>query len=325
MSRPLRIEYPGAWYHVMNRGRRSEKIFLDKNDYKTFIDLLIEACELWNVYISAYSLMPNHYHLLINTPEGNQSRFMRHINGVYTQRFNKSHIMEGQLFKGRYKSILVGGDSYLLQLVRYIHRNSLRAKIVKEIDDFQWSSHQAYVSTSKGWDWLRKDLILSIFSENKKERIKEYWHYISQKDKNELIQILERKKLPTILGRDEFIFTIKEKYYQLKKNKEIPESYSLSPGYEVIKEAVCRYYRIDKEELQKSKRNKINLPRNIAIYITRNLRRDTLDKIGLEFSLNRYSSVSSVLNRTKELIKRDKRLQRIVEEIIKTIVNKGQS
>ena len=107
MSRPLRIEYPGAWYHIMNKGRRSEKVFLESDDYQRFIDLMIEASELWSVNIPAFSLMPNHYHMLINTPLGNLSRFMRHINGVYTQRFNKAHELEGQLFKGRYKSILV--------------------------------------------------------------------------------------------------------------------------------------------------------------------------------------------------------------------------
>ena len=127
MSRPLRIEYPDAWYHVMNRGRRSEEIFLGKEDYKTFIELLEESVELWNVRVSAYCLMTNHYHLLIQTPEANLSRCMRHINGVYTQRFNKRHHLDGQLFRGRYKSMLVDADSYLLQLVRYIHRSNTYA------------------------------------------------------------------------------------------------------------------------------------------------------------------------------------------------------
>ena len=107
MSRPLRIEYPGAWYHVMNRGRRSEKIFFVDADRQAFIQVLQEASELWNIRISAYCLMSNHYHLLVQTPDGNLSRAMRHINGVYTQRFNRRHKKEGQLFRGRYKGVLV--------------------------------------------------------------------------------------------------------------------------------------------------------------------------------------------------------------------------
>jgi len=182
----------------MNRGRRSEKIYLNKNDYRIFIDLLKLACELWRVNISSYSLMPNHYHLLINTPEGNLSRFMRHVNGIYTQRFNKNHKCEGQLFKGRFKSILVDGDSYLMQLVRYIHRNPLRAKLVKNMDDFEWSSHQGYISKSKDWDWLYKEFILLMLSKNKNKWIMEYKDFINQGDKKEVIKMLESKvaKLP---------------------------------------------------------------------------------------------------------------------------------
>jgi len=107
MSRPLRIEYPGAWYHVMNRGRRSEKIYFNNSDRESFIKVLQESSELWNIRIAAYCLMSNHYHLLVQTPEGNLSCGMRYINGVYTQRFNRSHKKEGKLFRGRYKAVLV--------------------------------------------------------------------------------------------------------------------------------------------------------------------------------------------------------------------------
>ena len=100
MSRPLRIEYPGAWYHVMNHGRRSESIFSDRKDYQAFIDLLIEINEMWNVNIAAYCLMTNHCHMLLQTPEGNISRCMRHLNGVYTQGYNRRHKLDGQLFRG---------------------------------------------------------------------------------------------------------------------------------------------------------------------------------------------------------------------------------
>ena len=152
MSRPLRIEYPGAWYHVMNRGRRAESIFSGKNDYALFIDLLKDSCELWNINVGAYCLMSNHYHLLIQTPEGNLSRCMRHINGIYTQRFNRAHHCDGQLFRGRFKSILIEEDSYLLQLVRYIHKNPLRAGRVKRLDAYPWSSHRGYRSKAKKWN-----------------------------------------------------------------------------------------------------------------------------------------------------------------------------
>ncbi len=107
MARPLRIQFPNAWYHVMNRGRRGEKVFESRNDYECFINVLLEAVELFALRVSAFCLMPNHYHLLVQPPDANLSRGMRHINGVYTQRFNKAHSFDGQLFRGRYKAIVV--------------------------------------------------------------------------------------------------------------------------------------------------------------------------------------------------------------------------
>jgi REP element-mobilizing transposase RayT len=303
MSRPLRIEYPDAWYHVMNRGRRKEKIFLNAEDYKTFLDILIEACELWDVNISAYSLMPNHYHLLINTPKGNLSRFMRHINGVYTQRFNKIHKYEGQLFRGRYKSILVDGDEYLLNLVRYIHNNPLRSKIVKRLDDFKWSSHQGYISLSRDWDWLHKDFILSLLTEDSRKWLAEYREFINQEDERDVLKMLEGRKWPAMYGSDEFIFTAKENFYYKKRDKEVPESLSLAPDIDRIKNAVCKVFNVDEKELSKSIRGVVNKPRNIAIYLTRQLRNDTLEEIGKFFSHHNYSSVSNSLTRAKKLIK----------------------
>lgn len=107
MARPLRIQFPDAWYHVMNRGRREDLIFKDKGDYYAFIDLLKDCIEMWNIRVVAYCLMGTHYHILLQTPDANLSRCMRHINGVYTQYFNRSHRLDGHLFRGRYKSILV--------------------------------------------------------------------------------------------------------------------------------------------------------------------------------------------------------------------------
>ena len=126
----------------------------------------METADLWNLRISAYCLLKNHYHLLVQTPDANLSRCMRHINGVYTQRFNKAHQIDGQLFRGRYRSILIDADSYLLELIRYIHRNPIKAGIVKHIEKYPWSSHHGYLSDAKKWDWLNKDLVLSMFSDN---------------------------------------------------------------------------------------------------------------------------------------------------------------
>ena len=115
---------------------------------------------MWNIRIAAYCLMPNHYHVLVKTPESNISRGMGHLNGVYTKRYNSRHECDGQLFRGRYKSILIDTDSNMLQVVRYIHRNPIEAEIAEKMDSYKWSSHKGYISIAKKWDWLHKDHIL---------------------------------------------------------------------------------------------------------------------------------------------------------------------
>src|SRR6056297_1189667 len=215
MSRPLRIEYPDAWYHVMNRGRRDEAIFADKKDYQCFVDLLKETSEMWGIKMAAYCLMPNHYHLLAQTPHANLSRSMRHVNGVYTQRYNRRHGCDGQLFRGRYKSIVVEEDSYLLQLVRYIHKNPVKAGLAKTPGDYSWSSHKAYVSGAKQWYWVYKDFLLSMLTPDKNVRVKAYKAFMAETD-DEMEKILEGKKWPSFLGSDGFAEWIKAKFHESK-------------------------------------------------------------------------------------------------------------
>lgn len=323
MSRPLRIQYPGAWYHVMNRGRRGDFIFIDDSDYLSFIDILQTSVELWKVNIAAYCLMSNHYHLLIQTPKANLSRCMRHINGVYTQRFNKTHACDGQLFRGRYKSILVDFDSYLLELVRYIHRNPVRAGIVDTMDTYPWSSHQGYLSDAKKWDWLYKDFVLALFSPNKRDRKREYRNFVSDMDSEEIEEFYSKKKIPVMFGKEPFLQWVKNKFSGEKRDVEIPESRIFIPDVDVIKKRVCNIYGIDEAELTRSRRGANNEPRNVAIYLTRYLRGDGLEVIGRAFGIDNYSSVSSVIERTKTSIAGNTRMKKRVD-MIKSKINKSQ-
>ncbi len=320
MSRPLRIEYDGAWYHVMNRGRRSDRIFEDRDDYQMFLDLLKDAIELWDIRISAYCLMSNHYHLLIHTPKGNLSRCMRHINGVYTQRFNRSHGFDGQLFRGRYKSIIVDGDSYLLQLVRYIHRNPVRAGVVDAIHEYPWSSHKGYLSSAKKWSWLHNDFIFSLFSNSKAGQLKAYKAFMKIEDSEEISRVFEGTKRPIAFGSEKFVMWLKGKYFAKNHNPQVPESSALAPEIEGIKKAVCSYYKVGESELLKSRRGRFNEPRSMAIYLARMLRKDSLIDIGSEFGLNGYSSVSSVLEGMKKQLQKNRQLQKHYKEIEETVL-----
>jgi REP element-mobilizing transposase RayT len=148
VSRPLRIEYPGAVYHVTARGNAREAIFNDDSDRKTFLGVLGKIIERYNWLCHAYCLMGNHYHLLIETPDGNLSRGMRQLNGIYTQTFNRRHRRVGHVLQGRFKAILVEKDSYLLELCRYIVLNPVRANRVKHPKHYAWSSYRATAGVS---------------------------------------------------------------------------------------------------------------------------------------------------------------------------------
>jgi REP element-mobilizing transposase RayT len=322
MARPLRIEYPGAWYHVMNRGRRAEKIFHDSQDYQSFVMLLEESSEMWNIRVAAYCLMTNHYHILVQTPEANISRSMRHVDGVYTQRFNKRHRCDGQLFRGRYKSILVGGDSYLLQLVRYIHRNPVKAGVASKPDDYSWSSHKGYLSIAKKWKWLHKEFIFSMLTRNRKDWVKEYRRFVAIESDEEIAGVLERKKWPSVLGPETFIDWVKGKYHALKTDEEVPQARDLAPETDLIIESVCKFYDVSRDELYRSRRGQFNEPRNVAVFLIRKLRRDSLKEIGRQFHVEKYSSISSIIERMKRqmLTDRDlkKRVDRVTDGVIKS-------
>jgi hypothetical protein len=151
---------------------------------------------MWNIRIASYCLVPNHYHMLVQTPEANISRSMRHLNGVYTQRYNRRHNCDGPLFRGRYKSILIDTDSYLLQAVRYIHRNPLRAGLVEKIDAYKWSSHKGYISIAKKWDWLHKNHFFSMLSKNRKDWLRNYKKWVSVEEKDEVSEKIAGIKWP---------------------------------------------------------------------------------------------------------------------------------
>ncbi|EFK10590.1 conserved hypothetical protein [delta proteobacterium NaphS2] len=320
MSRPLRIEYPGAWYHVMNRGRRGEEIFTEKNDYMLFLEVVQGSADLFNIKIAAYCLMPNHYHLLLHTPDGNLSRGMRQINGIYAQRFNRVHQYDGQLFRGRYKSILVEVDSYLLQLLRYIHKNPLRAGLCDDVNNYEWSSHRGYLSDAKIWDWLYKEFPLSLFTKDLKESRREYRKFMGKDEGEEINQIFQRKKLPSILGKEDFVYWVKNRFFERKVHIEVPDSKLLAPDKEGIQELVCRTYGITKGELVKSKRGTFNEPRGVAIYLTRMIRSDGLMDICKDYNLRKYSSASSVVENVKKKLLKDRKFRNRVNELSQKLV-----
>ena len=179
-----------------------------------------------------------------------------------------------------------------------------------------------YLSQAKKWDWLFKDYILSMLSKSPRDRIKAYRDFMAQEDSEEIRSVFQRKKWPSVLGSDRFIRWVKERYFVENKDDEIPQAKELAPSTEDIKKAVCEHYGVIDEQLFTSRRGKLNEPRNVAIYLTRLLRTDSLRQIADHYQMAKYSSVSSVIERMKRFDE-DKELRKRVQVILSRIT-KGQ-
>ncbi len=324
MARPLRIQYPDAWYHVMNRGRRREDIFLGRADFELFLNNLEYAAALFNVRVSAWCLMSNHYHLLVNTPEANLSRFMRHIDGVYTQRFNRSHRVDGQLFRGRYKSKIIdpASDRYMMAVVAYILLNPQKAGLEKELGLYPWSSWKVYTRYQKKWAWVYTKPILGRFPGSLSHKRIAFQKFVQSQSPYILDEIFDQHEKTLAFGDKPFIQWLKQTFNADKQHHQVPQSRSLAPSVEDILSAVEAVYGIDRSSLFTGRRGVFNEPRNVAMYLSRMVRGDTLLTIGKEFGLTRYSSVRSVISRVNVLIKEDKevnsRLNLVINEINKS-------
>lgn len=178
MARPLRIEFPGAVYHVTSRGNAQADIFVEDRDRELFLKILGQVVRRSNWLCHAYCLMDNHYHLLVETPEGNLSAGMRQLNGVYTQAYNRTHERDGHVFKGRFKAVLVEKESHLLELCRYIVLNPVRAGMVKRPEDHPWSSFLPTLGQTAPPQCLTTEWLLGNFGAILPEARRQYRQFV---------------------------------------------------------------------------------------------------------------------------------------------------
>lgn len=221
MSRPLRLEFPDALYHLTARGDRREDIYEDDEDRVAFLDVFSSVIEQFNWVCYAYCLMGNHYHLLVQTPDANLSKGMRQLNGVYTQAYNRRHKKTGHLFQGRYKSILVDEESYLLELSRYIVLNPVKAGMVNSVGQWKWSSYQATVGDAPVPEWLSSDYLLSQFSVQRKTAVRKYREFVLQGMKNG--PIWSQLSNQIYLGDQAFVDKVQVHMEGQKKDLQIPK------------------------------------------------------------------------------------------------------
>jgi len=202
MARPLRIEFEGAVYHVTSRGNARSDIYLSDEDREMFLAVLAHVVDRFGWICHAYCLMSNHFHLMIETPRSNLSRGMRQLNGMYTQRFNRTHDRIGHVFQGRFKSIIVDKDAYLLELSRYIVRNPVAAGMVKNVGDWSWSSYLATAGEATPPAFLDTGWLLSQFGSDAETARAAYVAFV--RDEHAAISPWDRLNGPDILGDDAF-------------------------------------------------------------------------------------------------------------------------
>ena len=162
MPRKQRIDHEGAWHHVMNRGIGRTRIF-DETTARIFLIELRDACARHHIEVHGYCILPNHYHLLLHTPRAGLSGAMQAMSSRFTQAVNRLRARDGPLFRGRFRSIAIEDDAHLVQVSRYIHLNPVEARLVERVEDWAWSSADAYIGRAEKPEWLHIDTLLAMF------------------------------------------------------------------------------------------------------------------------------------------------------------------
>ena len=306
MARPLRISYPGAYYHVTTRGNERTDIYKSQRDREKFLSYLESASERYGAVIHAFCLMRNHYHLLLETPQGNLSEIMQHINGAYTTYFNVKRKRAGHLFQGRFKAILVEADEYATELSRYIHLNPVRVGAVSKPEEYRWSSYCAYIGNVAKPGWVNSDFILSFFSPNMESARKKYRIFVEDLIGNEYESPLRKVVGSTILGTDDFIGDITQKHIDcIEPDRNLPalQKFAVRPLPQDIV-SVVKHLVGENEKLV----------RNASIHICHKYSGIKLKEIGQHFAV-RESAITEASRRFQLKMEKDKELRGIVLQV----------
>lgn len=312
MSRPLRIEFENAHYHVISRGDELKPLFIDSKDFRRYLWLLRRYKNEFGIEIFAYCLMNTHTHLGIKTPLANLSKFMQTLQTAYTVYYNLRHKRRGHLLQGRFKSILVDKDSYLLELSRYIHNQAVRAGICSSPEQYQWSSYRFFV-TSQVSQIVSPEIVLKVLDEDIITSQKRYMKFVG----DELgVNILEEIKERVVYGSDVF----QEKIRNLikgKSSKDLPEVRLLRRRIRIkrIKEIVADKLGINMELLEAKRRKNILESRDLALYLSRLITGETFLNIGKEFGNLNETVVSRRVKLVSEILPKKKELQALVNRI----------
>jgi len=264
MARPLRILYPGAVYHVMNRGLARQPVFRTGADRQAFLAGVAEAHTLWGIEVYAYCLMDTHYHLVLRTPEANLPRVMRHLDGLYTQRFNRAHRRDGPLFRGRYRALCLDAEAYLGAVVRYVHRNPVEAKLVRDPAAFRWSSHRTYLQPRPRPPWLRVEPLRGALGAGRGVDA-----YVRAGSDPALDALYRRRRLPPLLGAEAFRAAVRRRARPPQREHVRGERQLLRPPVAEVVRAVASAYGVPPAALLAGRRGRRHEGRQVALWLVK--------------------------------------------------------
>ncbi|MFQ5998924.1 MAG: transposase [Candidatus Bathyarchaeia archaeon] len=314
MARPVRIEYPGAVYHVVTRGNNRQNVFQDDRDRARYLERLCFYTQEKEAHLLCYCLLTNHVHLLIETPKGNLSKLMQPFQTSYTVYFNKRHGHTGHVFEQRYKAFLVDKDNYLLEVSRYIHLNAVQAGIVERPQDYPWSSYKDYLGRNE-MVGMKRDVILGYFSGSKQGKIARYREFVEG--------VIEKKEfweeLPIVkqafIGDEDFVEEMAQKR---KRMEPVEERYRLR---DIVRE-VCKVTGLTKEGLgQRAQDEKEQRARELLMYMARRHSSATLRDVLMYLGVRDVSTVSHGIRRAERRLKEDQHFNRQVKTVIKNLAN----
>ena len=329
MARPLRIQYPGAYYHVTCRGNERKDIFRVHDDRTVFLEKLAVSAQIYNVSVHAYVLMTNHFHLLLSTPEGNLAEFMRHFNISYTSAFNRRHKRVGHLYQGRYKAFLIDADNYLLEVSRYIHLNPIglknfEKKAVKErweaLQGFEASSFAGYCNERKRKEFVDYGTVLEYVGGDNRRGRQQYRKFVQEGIGLEIENPLEIGKGNGIVGEESFVEWVKEKFLgKAGSARERPALKELRKRYkpEELIEVFCGIIGKTKEEV--CKRGKRSIERSMLMELLHRHSGISQVEIGKLVGGIDYSAVSQARQRLQNRLRVEPGTRKRFEDICQIV------
>lgn len=318
MARPARIEFEGAFYHVMNRGNRREDIFLDTRDREKFYEILGNIEKRYGIIVYVFVLMPNHYHILLETPHANLSRAIQRLNGDYALYFSRRHKRPGHLFQGRFKAMLIEKEAYLLELSRYIHLNPFRAGLTRNLKEYKWSSLPAYVRGKADfpftlhWEW-----IVSRFGKKENIATGEYLEFVREGIRDGSNPGLKATG-EWILGSDDWVkAVIKRRGNFSSKELSGAKPFRTKMSINELEAFVCKEFEVKKEELEMPGYN--NIARQAILCLAVNYGGMTLKEVGQKYGARSYFSVSKAVSRFRQRLAKDHTLNVKFKNILSNI------